>query len=141
MVAGPGAKRGVVIGIRLWSLHLSLLDARGLVALWREALLAQKVLQGKTAGYRSHPQLRRFREAAEPVAAVSAYLWAVHDEATRRGFAFDASKVARVGYAWTRRVQKRFARDSAAAMVRAVGIGVAGRPADPRPSPEDAGGG
>ena len=80
--------------MRLWSLHPSLLDARGLVALWREALLAQKVLQGNTAGYRAHPQLHRFRQAAEPLAAISTYLWAVHDEATRRGYNFDDSKIA-----------------------------------------------
>jgi hypothetical protein len=80
--------------MRLWSLHPSLLDAKGLVALWREGLLAQKVLQGQTTGYRSHPQLHRFRQSAEPLAAISTYLWAVHDEAARRGYAFDASKIA-----------------------------------------------
>ncbi|HEU5178767.1 MAG TPA: pyrimidine dimer DNA glycosylase/endonuclease V, partial [Burkholderiales bacterium] len=32
--------------MRLWSLHPKYLDARGLVALWREALLAQAVLRG-----------------------------------------------------------------------------------------------
>ena len=80
--------------MRLWSLHPSLLDAKGLVALWREALLAQKVLQGNTAGYRSHPQLLRFQQSVEPLVAISTYLWAVHDEATRRGYAFDASKIA-----------------------------------------------
>jgi Pyrimidine dimer DNA glycosylase len=80
--------------MRLWSLHPSLLDPKGLVALWREALLAQKVLQGKTSGYRFHPQLHRFRESAEPLAAISTYLRAVHDEAVRRGYAFDASKIA-----------------------------------------------
>lgn len=32
--------------MRLWSLHPSYLDAVGLVALWREGLLARKVLQG-----------------------------------------------------------------------------------------------
>ncbi len=79
--------------MRLWSLHPSLLDARGLVALWREALLAQKVLQGNTTGYRAHPQLHRFRQAPEPMAAISTYLWAVQDEATRRGYAFDAAKI------------------------------------------------
>lgn len=79
--------------MRLWSLHPSLLDAKGLVALWREALLAQKVLQGNTTGYRAHPQLHRFRQAAEPLTAISTYLWAVHDEATHRGYAFDASKI------------------------------------------------
>jgi hypothetical protein len=81
--------------MRLWSLHPSLLDSLGLVALWREALLAQKVLQGKTKGYRHHPQLQRFRQSGKPMAAISTYLWAVHDEATARGYAFDAAKIAR----------------------------------------------
>jgi hypothetical protein len=79
--------------MRLWSLHPSLLDRMGLVALWREALLAQKVLQGKTKGYRHHPQLRRFRQCEEASEAIATYLWAVHDEATARGYAFDASKI------------------------------------------------
>jgi hypothetical protein len=82
--------------MRLWSLHPKHLDARGLVALWREALLAQKVLQGKTVGYRSHPQLTRFRECANPVGAIAAYLQVVQEEASRRGYAFDRSKIARV---------------------------------------------
>ena len=81
--------------MRLWSIHPSLLDQKGLVALWREALLAQKVLQGKTKGYRSHPQLERFRQSKTPVTTISAYLWAVHDEAARRGYSFDSSKIAR----------------------------------------------
>src|SRR5215813_5443304 len=80
--------------MRLWSLHPSLLDAKGLVALWREALLAQKVLQGNTTGYRAHPQLDRFRQSADPLGAISTYLWAVHDEATHRGYAFDVAKIA-----------------------------------------------
>jgi hypothetical protein len=66
-----------------------------LVALWREALLAQKVLRGLTKGYRSHPQLHRFRETKTPVTTISAYLWAVHDEARQRGYSFDSSKIAR----------------------------------------------
>jgi len=80
--------------MRLWSLHPSLLDTKGLVALWREALLAQKVLQGNTTGYRAHPQLHRFRQSDEPLAAISTYLWAVHDEALHRGYAFDPAKIA-----------------------------------------------
>jgi len=79
--------------MRLWSLHPSLLDSKGLVALWREALLAQKVLQGKTRGYREHPQLQRFRQCGQPMAAIAAYVWVVHDEATARGYAFDCSKI------------------------------------------------
>jgi Pyrimidine dimer DNA glycosylase len=81
--------------MRLWSLHPSLLDRIGLVALWREALLAQAVLLGQTKGYRNHPQLDRFRECSSPDAAIAAYLWAIHDEAQRRGYDFDASKIAR----------------------------------------------
>ena len=80
--------------MRLWSLHPSLLDRMGLVALWREGLLAQKVLLGETKGYRHHPQLTRFRATRNPVAAISTYLWAVVDEANARGYQFDSSKIA-----------------------------------------------
>jgi hypothetical protein len=80
--------------VRLWSLHPSLLDSQGLVALWREGLLAQKVLLGQTKGYRFHPQLDRFRETKNPVSAIGAYLRAVADEAASRGYRFDASKIA-----------------------------------------------
>ncbi len=79
--------------MRLWSLHPSLLDRAGLCALWREGLLAQKVLLGKTVGYRAHPQLRRFREAADPVGVMGAYLWAVVEEGRARGYRFDACKI------------------------------------------------
>ena len=79
--------------MRLWTLHPKHLDARGLVALWREALLAQKVLRGATRGYKHHPQLRRFSRLADPSAALAAYLTAVHAEATRRGYQFDATKI------------------------------------------------
>lgn len=79
--------------MRLWSLHPSLLDRIGLVALWREGLLAQKVLLGQTKGYRHHPQLHRFRAVANPVTAIGAYLWGVADEAVARGYNFDSSKI------------------------------------------------
>jgi len=79
--------------MRLWSLHPHYLDARGLVALWREGLLARKVLLGETKGYRNHPQLVRFRAQADPVAAIDAFLGAVCDEADRRGYCFDRGKI------------------------------------------------
>lgn len=79
--------------MRLWSVHPSLLDGRGLVAVWREALLAQKVLQGKTKGYRHHPQLQRFQQSKNPMAAIQTYLWGIHDEAVGRGYVFDASRI------------------------------------------------
>ncbi|MGA2330816.1 MAG: pyrimidine dimer DNA glycosylase/endonuclease V [Syntrophales bacterium] len=46
--------------MRLWSLHPGYVDARGLVALWREGMLARKVLQHQTKGYKNHLQLHRF---------------------------------------------------------------------------------
>ena len=82
--------------MRLWSLHPSHLDAKGLVALWREALLAQKVLRGLTKGYKHHPQLARFRAHPRPVAAIATYLMAVSDEAVRRGYEFNVRKIAPV---------------------------------------------
>jgi hypothetical protein len=63
------------------------------VALWREALLAQKVLRGETRGYRHHPQLVRFRETAAPLAAIATYLAYVQEEATRRGYNFRREKI------------------------------------------------
>jgi hypothetical protein len=79
--------------MRIWSLHPQHLDAKGLVALWRETLLVQKVLRGETNGYRHHPQLQRFREHTEPLAAIADYLRAVQREAERRGYHFDAGKI------------------------------------------------
>jgi len=79
--------------MRLWSFHPQYLDAKGLVALWREALLAQKVLLGKTRGYRNHPQLDRFKDQFSPKAAIGRYLLEVWEEAKRRGYSFDGTKV------------------------------------------------
>jgi hypothetical protein len=79
--------------MRLWTIHPRYLDARGLVALWREALLAQKVIAGETRGYIRHPQLARFRQHAEPLRAIAAYLRDVAGEATRRGYRFDETKI------------------------------------------------
>ena len=79
--------------MRLWTLHPRHLDAAGLVALWREGLLARAVLSGLTRGYRRHPQLTRFRDTARPIASLDTYLAAVCDEADRRGYRFDRSKL------------------------------------------------
>ena len=79
--------------MRLWSLHSKYLDPQGLVALWRETLLAQAVLRGETRGYRNHPQLDRFKNHSAPLAAISQYLKAIHAEAEMRGYSFDKSKI------------------------------------------------
>lgn len=79
--------------MRLWSLHPGLLDRVGLVACWREALLAQAVLAGQTRGYTRHPQLARFRATDDPLVGIASYLRPLADEATRRGYRFDATKI------------------------------------------------
>jgi hypothetical protein len=79
--------------LRLWTLHPRYLDAAGLVAAWREALLAQKVLTGTTRGYRSHPQLVRFKAERDPMAAIAAFLAGLAAEADARGYHFNASKI------------------------------------------------
>ena len=79
--------------MRLWTIHPKYLDSKGLVALWRESLLAQKVLHGKTKGYAHHPQLDRFKECAEPTKAISLYLYCVLEEAEARGYSFDKNKI------------------------------------------------
>lgn len=79
--------------MRLWSIHPKYLDAKGLVAVWREALLAKHVLEGKTRGYTNHPQLIRFRQQTSPGAAVTHYLRAIYDEAVQRGYHFDVSRL------------------------------------------------
>jgi len=79
--------------MRLWSLHPGYLDSKGLVALWREGLLAKAVLEGRTRGYRHHPQLERFKSHLDPKAAINVYLWAVVEEAEIRGYNFNRAKL------------------------------------------------
>jgi hypothetical protein len=85
--------------MRLWTIHPQYLDTKGLLAVWREGLLAQKVLQNQTVGYRNHPQLKRFISSPDPVAAIGDYLQGVYEEAVRRGYQFREDKIARLGFA------------------------------------------
>ncbi|HLI45998.1 MAG TPA: pyrimidine dimer DNA glycosylase/endonuclease V [Geobacterales bacterium] len=79
--------------MRLWSISFSYLDPIGLVALWREALLAKAVLEGKTVGYKNHPQLLRFKELNDPLEGINTYLHYVLEEGRARGYSFNPSKV------------------------------------------------
>lgn len=82
--------------MRLWSIHPKYLDSVGLTACWREALLARKVLLGNTVGYKNHPQLIRFKQSANPILAIDAYLCSILDESIQRGYSYDISKICRV---------------------------------------------
>jgi len=79
--------------MRIWSLHPHYLDGKGLVALWREGLLAKAVLEGKTCGYVYHPQIARFRDQPDPIGAINAYLHFVLLEGRARNYHFDESKL------------------------------------------------
>lgn len=79
--------------MRLWSIHPKYLDSKGLVAAWREALLAQHVLEGKTRGYQNHPQLNRFRAMPDPIGAINSFLLEIYQEAVQRGYNFDKNKI------------------------------------------------
>jgi hypothetical protein len=79
--------------MRLWSLHPKYLDKLGLLGLWRESLLAQKVLLGKTKGYKNHPQLVRFKRTEDPILYIGTYLYYVYLEGKRRGYDFNKDKI------------------------------------------------
>ena len=79
--------------MRLWSLHPQYLDTKGLLAVWREGLLAQNVILGKTRGYKHHPQLQRFNNTKSPANAIGFYLSTIVEEATKRGYNFNATKI------------------------------------------------
>jgi hypothetical protein len=122
--------------MRLWSVSPEYLDPMGLVALWREGLLAQKVLLGQTRGYKSHPQLDRFRACPDPVSMIGCYLAEVAKEADRRGYRFDVSRIVQpcsypkirvqqgqIDYEWNHLLAKLKRRSP---MLHAINITIAG---------------
>ncbi len=79
--------------MRIWSLHPKYLDSKGLVALWRETLLAKRVLEGRTNGYKNHPQLNRFKTESKPLNVINQYLSEIYIEASKRNYNFDKQKI------------------------------------------------
>lgn len=69
------------------------MDVKGFVALWREGILAQKVLRGKTKGWKNHPQLNRFKKHPNPVLAIGTYLRYIYEESKRRDYEFNENKI------------------------------------------------
>jgi hypothetical protein len=61
--------------------------------LWREALLAQSIISGRTAAYRNHPQAIRVLEQEDPWGAMHDYLMGVWDEGHRRGYRYNRSRI------------------------------------------------
>lgn len=110
--------------MRIWSLHPHYLDSKGLVAAWREGLLAKAVLEDKTKGYKNHPQLDRFKAADMPLEAINIYLGCLHQEAVFRGYNFDGSKLnpVSVEYTYTNPMQVTKEQVAYEAMLLAVKI-------------------
>lgn len=79
--------------MRLWSISPKYLDSRGLLAVWRESLLAKKVLEGKTKGYKKHPQLIRFQESKKSLEYIDSYLFGIYLESLERGYNFNQKKI------------------------------------------------
>lgn len=79
--------------MRLRSIHPSYLDRQWLLAVRREWLLAKKVLAGKTKWYTQHPQLQRFKMQKNPDKYIDTYLYHIHEEAKKRWYVFDESKI------------------------------------------------
>jgi len=79
--------------MRIWSIHPKYLDSKGLVALWRETLLAKNVLENKTRGYKNHPQLTRFKESKKATDCINQYLWEIYKEAKKRNYRFNKDKI------------------------------------------------
>ncbi len=78
--------------MRIWSIHPKYLDTKGLVALWRENLLAKNVLEHNTRGYKNHPQLIRSKNSGSPLQAINHYLAAVYQESQSCGYHFKKEK-------------------------------------------------
>jgi hypothetical protein len=79
--------------MRIWTIHPKYLDKIGIVALWREALLAKHVLEGKSKGYNNHPQLDRFKKTDNPVDCINQYLTIVYQDSVKRGYHFNKDKI------------------------------------------------
>jgi hypothetical protein len=79
--------------MRLWSLNPKYLDRQGLLAVWREGLLAKNVLEGKTKGYKNHPQLDRFKNSKDAITDINNYLVGIYQEAEKRGYKFSLDKI------------------------------------------------
>jgi hypothetical protein len=82
------------VQMRIWSLHPKYLDSKGAVAMWREGLLARKVLLGQTKGYTNHPQLNRFKSSSKPIALLDNILFELADYFNNTyNFKFDMNKI------------------------------------------------
>lgn len=79
--------------MRLWSIDFSYLDRPGLLACWRESLLARNVLYGLTEGYKHHPRLARFKPSGDPVTAINTYLYYILLESRNRNYSFDENRL------------------------------------------------
>lgn len=78
--------------MRLWTIHPSFLDQKGLCGLWRETLVGLKALEkGPGAPWYNHPQLARFKVYPNGLAMLAEYAEHVLDEGHKRGYNFNTA--------------------------------------------------
>jgi hypothetical protein len=83
--------------MRIWTLNLSVLDRARLLGLWRESLLCAKgikyLMRGEKFPYTSHPQSLMIQSHKQPIRAINTYLYYIYEEACKRGYKFDTTKI------------------------------------------------
>ena len=77
----------------LCTIHPKYLDKQGLISLWREGLLAQKVLNGEVNIQLNSPLWEKLKKSQNPLRAIGAYLSFVAAEGARRGYKFSHEKI------------------------------------------------
>lgn len=77
----------------LWTVHPKYLDKQGLIALWREGLLAQKSLNGELDIELNNQVWQQFKNSENPLKAIGTYLSFIASEGARRGYKLGHEKI------------------------------------------------
>lgn len=79
--------------MRIWTLHPRYLDDATLREAWRDGLAARRRLVAGSKGRPTDPLIHAIAACKHPVRVIDAYLSHLHQEAQRRGKAFDRSRI------------------------------------------------
>ena len=85
-------KKKVVRLSRIWSLHPKYLDGIEIFFLWRNCIMAKKILDGTEKVNRKFPHLARFESSSNPIGAINIYLSEVYKIASTHGKNFKLDK-------------------------------------------------
>ncbi len=74
--------------MKLWSLHPRHMDHTRLLALWRTALAARDIIEGRASDYRVDRSIYRFMGRLDSDRAINTYIYYIWLEAKGRGYRF-----------------------------------------------------